>query len=285
MARDFDELWDFDDPAGTEQRFRALLDGAGDQPPGYRAELLTQIARCQGLQRQFEQAHAMLDEAEQMIESGSDSEVRYLLERGRVLNSSGQWDEARPLFLRAWELGHHNQADFYAVDAAHMLAIVGPPEEVDEWHSRAVAVAARSSDQRARGWLGSLYNNIGWAHHGAGRYEEALEAFEKALDARQEHDQHDLALVATWCIGRALRSLGRLDEALELQLNLERRFDELGRSDGFVSEEIGECMHALGRSAAARPHFDRAHEILSQDAWLAENEPDRLARLARLAGS
>ena len=31
--------------------------------------------------------------------------LRYLLERGRVLNSSGKPDEARPLFLQAWELG------------------------------------------------------------------------------------------------------------------------------------------------------------------------------------
>ncbi|MFN8565329.1 MAG: hypothetical protein U0703_27730 [Anaerolineae bacterium] len=43
----FDALWDYDHPAETEKTFRALLaqtDGAR------RFELLTQIARAQGLQ-------------------------------------------------------------------------------------------------------------------------------------------------------------------------------------------------------------------------------------------
>ncbi len=51
--------------------------------------------------------------------------------------------------------------------------------------------------------------------------------------------------------------------------------------DGYVSEELGECLLALGRSAEARAHFQRAYARLSQDIWLAANEPARLARLHR----
>ncbi len=51
--------------------------------------------------------------------------------------------------------------------------------------------------------------------------------------------------------------------------------------DGYVSEELGECLLALGRADEARPHFQRAYTLLSQDIWLAANEPDRLARLHR----
>src|SRR5205809_4269353 len=43
---DFDKLWDYQDPAGTEKKFRELLpaaEAAGDA--SYVAELLTQIAR------------------------------------------------------------------------------------------------------------------------------------------------------------------------------------------------------------------------------------------------
>lgn len=54
-----------------------------------------------------------------------------------------------------------------------------------------------------------------------------------------------------------------------------------------MREELGECLLALGRPAEARPHFSRphfsrAHELLSQDLWLREHEPERLTRLATL---
>jgi len=50
---DFDQLWDFGQPDKTEQQFRALLD-THHADANYRLQLLTQIARAQGLQAQFE---------------------------------------------------------------------------------------------------------------------------------------------------------------------------------------------------------------------------------------
>lgn len=59
---DFQGLWDYNDPAGTESKFRAVLAKAeASDDRGYQAELLTQIARAQGVQRQFDAAHATLD--------------------------------------------------------------------------------------------------------------------------------------------------------------------------------------------------------------------------------
>ena len=52
--------------------------------------------------------------------------------------------------------------------------------------------------------------------------------------------------------------------------------------DGFVFEEIGECLLLLNRAEEARRYFFKAYEILSQDTWLAEGEPERLARLKLL---
>lgn len=122
---EFDKLWDYNDPAATEKAFRDILPAAresGDR--GYLAQLLTQIARTQGLGRQFEAAHATLDEADRLItDDMSVPRIRALLERGRVHNSSKQVDKARPLFSQAWELSREKGEDFYAVDAAHMLGI------------------------------------------------------------------------------------------------------------------------------------------------------------------
>lgn len=54
--------------------------------------------------------------------------------------------------------------------------------------------------------------------------------------------------------------------------------------DGYVDEEIGECLLALGRSSEAAVFFGRAFAALRTDPGLAANEPDILARLEKLGG-
>jgi hypothetical protein len=54
--------------------------------------------------------------------------------------------------------------------------------------------------------------------------------------------------------------------------------------DGYVQEELGECLLSLGREAEAKAHFAAAYGNLSRDEWLKRDEPDRLERLRRLGG-
>ncbi len=280
---DFDALWNYNNPAETEKRFRELLPTAeqsGDA--SYHAQLLTQIARSQGLQHHFAEAHQTLNSVEPMLTDGlKESRVRYLLERGRVFNSSGNKVEARPLFLAAWELAGSIQADGYAVDAAHMIAIIEPPEAALEWNLKALDYAEKSVQPRARKWLGSLYNNIGWTYHDLKQYDRALEIFQKALTFREQQSDPASIRIARWCIARTLRSLNRIDEALVIQRALEKEWAEIGGKDGYVQEELGECLLIKGDSEAAQ-HFARAYQMLSQDTWLVENEPTRLERLKTL---
>jgi tetratricopeptide (TPR) repeat protein len=281
---DFDNLWNYDDPAATERQFRQLLPSAeskGDK--SYLAQLLTQIARAQGLQHRFDDAHQTLDLAAALLSDDlQTARVRYLLEQGRVFNSSGKPDQARPLFQQAWELAQTLHEDFYAVDAAHMMAIVEPSESQMEWNLKALALAESSPQSRAHKWLGSLYNNIGWTYHDAGQYDEALSVFEKALRYREEQGEPTTIRIAKWCIARTIRSLGRTQEALDQQRALLAEHQATGTKDGYVNEEIGECLLALGRADESRPYFAQAYAVLSQYAWLAENEAARLARLKSL---
>ena len=281
---DFDALWDYDQPAQTEAAFRALLPQAkASGNPSSSLELLTQIARTQGLQRDFVSAHQTLDQVQASLSADlSRARVRYLLERGRVFNSSGQPEEARPLFEAAWEQGQACHEDLYAIDAAHMVAIVAPPEEKLEWNLKGLALVERATDARAQKWGGSLYNNIGWDYHAQGQYQLALESFEKALSWRQVKGDPREILIAKWCIARALRSLGQVEEALRLQQALQEEWKPLGESDGYTEEELGECLLALERPEEARPYFAQAYEKLSQDVWLVAQEPARLERLKRL---
>lgn len=283
---DFNEWWSFRQPDETEKRFRELLPRAqatGDR--AYELQLRTQIARALGLQGRVEAAHQVLDEIEpQLTDEFPAVRMRYLLERGRTFNSSRQPDRARPLFLEAWEYGLVHMQEYYAVDAAHMMAFVEPPRAQLEWNLKATELAERSTDLRARKWLGTLYNNIGWAFHDLEQYDRALDAHRKCRSWYEEQAPGTRgARIAKWSVAKQLRHLGRVEEALAMQREVLATCEELGEQDGFVYEELGECLLAQGKPDEATPWFEKAHARLRDIAWVREQQPERWARLARLA--
>jgi|SRR5581483_2248301 len=178
------ELWDFDDLDASEERFRAQLDR--ETTDSGRAEVLTQLARLEGLRDRFEECDALLDDAERL----GGAEVRVLLERGRRERSSGRPGAGAVQFEQAFELARSSGEDVLAADAAHMLAIVGDSEA---WTARGVEIASGSDDPGVRYWLGPLYNNVGWSRLEAGDAAGALEAFELALASRERDDPRESA--------------------------------------------------------------------------------------------
>lgn len=275
-------LWDYSDPAGSERRLRARLEADQEQPAA-RAELLTQVARAQGLQGRFDEGHSTLDAvAARLAELPARAASRYFLERGRLYRSAGRAAEAQPQFAEAWAVAGRGGEAAEAIDAAHMLALVAEPAEQLAWNLRALELAEQTADPRGRAWIGSLRNNLGWAYHAGGAFDQALAQFEQALAWRERQGRPRETRIARWCVGHTLRSLGRLDEALALQQALRAECAAAGEPDGFVEEELGELLLATAGPAAARPHFAAAHALLAQDAGLASSEPERLARLRRL---
>ena len=285
QMHDFDKLWNYNNPGETEQKFREILDNTTEQEdPGYELELRTQIARSLSLQQKFEDAHKLLDQIESELKPEYPiAKIRYLLERGRTLNSSGKKEESLPLFLEAWEVGLDVKADFYAVDAAHMLGIAALQDQQLLWNEKAMDLAEKSLDKRAQGWLGSLYNNIGWTYHDMQEFDKAMAVFLKALEWREAHEQIIETQIAKWCVARTHRSLGNVNKALTMQYELEKEMLAAGQDeDGYVSEEIAECLTLQGKPEEAASYFLKAWTILSQDIWLKQNEVERLERLKTL---
>ncbi len=281
---DFDARWNYNQPAETAARFEQILRDTRDTaPPEYIAELLTQIARTHSLRRNFDQAHAVLDQVQAMLARPNmqTATIRHRLERGRTFNSAGDKPAATRDFQDAWKRAGEAGRDGLAVDAAHMLAIVSPPAEALAWNERAFALAEASDDPAARKWRGSLANNIGWTHFEQRDYDRALDSFERALVFREESGTAAEIQIARWCIAKTCRMQGRLDDALKILRELEASPLE-DAEPGYTWEELAECLLAQGSAEAARPYFARAHERLSQDPWLVENEPDRIARLRQL---
>jgi len=281
---DFDALWNYGDPAGTEAKFRELL--PVEATPGnaeWRAELMTQIARTLGLQQEFDEAHALLDSVEAALTPGMKAaRTRYLLERGRVINSAGDPEGSIAVFDSALAAAEDAGLDNYAVDAAHMLGIVTKGDDSIAWNLRAMEMAEASSDPKARRWRGSLSNNLGWTYFDLRRWDEALAMFEKHRIIRAEQGDSAQAAIARWSIAKTYRMMGRPDEALAIQRELAADQDRAGTSDGYIHEELGECLLALGREEEARPEFARAWELLHTDPWLARDEAERLERMKRL---
>jgi tetratricopeptide (TPR) repeat protein len=285
---DFDRLWDYDHPDVTETKFRLMLPEAEKSSDSdLYLQLLSQIARCQGLQMKFTEAKETLDAAMAKLPEGvSIARIRCNLERGRVYNSAGEKDRSKEYFIEAWNLATAAKQDFHAIDAAHMLGIVESPEIALEWNLKALDLAENGSDPRALRWRGSLYNNIGWTYFDSKNFEKALSYFERDIAWRADVRDQEGGRIARWSRAKTMRLLGRVEEALEEQRRILKERKAAGApEDGFVSEEIAECLTSLGKVKEAKEYFARAYELLKTDPWLSRDEPKRLERLKTLGTS
>jgi tetratricopeptide (TPR) repeat protein len=247
-------LWDFNKPDVSEERFRSAISTAsGDDA----IILQTQIARTYGLRGDFSKAKQILAEIEpQLKNAGDEARVHYYLELGRTYSSAAhppgsQTDRvkelARSAYLQAAELAQNSKLDNLAIDALHMMAFVDTaPEEQIEWNRKALALVELSSQPDAKKWEGSLHNNIGYALHLLGRYEAALLEFNSALVTHEKGGNHQNIRIAHWMIAWTLRALGRLQEAIDIQLRLEKECAESGEPDPFVFEELELLYQAVG---------------------------------------
>jgi tetratricopeptide (TPR) repeat protein len=276
------ELWDFDDLDASEERFRAAL--AEESSDEGRAEILTQLARIEGLRGAFDRGEALIVEAEGLAAKSALASVKIDLERGRLRRSGGDPASALPLFERACATAIQAGELFLAGDAAHMAALAAPDHDGHlAWTERGIELA-ESSDE-ARYWLGPLLNNLGWEHYEAGELEPALDAFQRALAAREEDPANPGAIaIARYAVGKVLRSLGRSQEAVPLVEEAVAWAEGTGSPDGWFHEELALEYEAIGRMDDARGQARLAVPLLEDaDPSFAE-DAERSSRVRGLAG-
>lgn len=259
MAIDLTPLWNFDDPIQSEQRFRsALVTTTGDDA----FILQTQIARSFGLRGDFSKAQEILKGLEPRLEGASaEARTRYWLELGRTYSSATHPPEsqtldtkerARKAYKQAFETAKNAQLDDLAVDALHMFAFVDTePADQLNWGLQALALVQASSQSSAKKWEASLRNNVGYALYELGRYEEALDQFKHAVVLRERGMDLQATRISYWMVGWTLRALNRIDEALEIQLRLERERQAAGAPSPYVFEELELLYRAKGDEARA----------------------------------
>ena len=265
MAIDTSALWDFNNPELSEQRF---LDALASASPDEALILKTQIARSHGLRGDFARALQILAELEpQMGDASVEARVRYGLELGRCYCSATHPPEsqtaeskerARTAYMQSHTLAKAEGLDDLAIDALHMMTFVDTaPAEQLEWNRKALAQMESSSQPTAKKWAGSLHNNAGYSMYLLGRYEDALREFQLALVACERDGKPQDIRIAHWMIAWTLHALGRLDEAVEIQLRLERECDDAGEPDPYVFEELELLYHALNNLEKAEFYAGR----------------------------
>ncbi len=288
----FDDIWGLvGDPIKVEAKLTKLLKAAEACPDrSIYPQILSQIALAQGMQKKFNEAHASLDRAKALLETSTLVEARILLDRGKVYQQSEHTSRARKYFEQSYTLSIKHGFELYAIDAAHMIAIIS--DDISDklyWNERAIELANRTDNLKARSWLGSLYNNIGQNYLEAGRFEDALAAFTQTLHYRQEEGFIINIRVAKWAIACALRELGRFDEALKTQLSLFSEYNALSKNNdlgmpietfdslrGFVCEELAKIYEAKLDQAQAAYYACLAYELLSRS-----NDPIFLKSIAK----
>ncbi|WP_177232117.1 tetratricopeptide repeat protein [Agromyces sp. CF514] len=248
-----DRMWDFADPDVSAERFRAASED-GLRPTVERAVLATQLARALGLQGRFGEAFAVLDgiagsfEPVQEAVDGPDAasvapagggpvpaevRARVAIERGRLHVADGRPADSVPDLTLAVREAAQAGSPFLVLDALHMLALHDAGHE-EEWAAEGLDLLEGRRDPRTLRWGIALHHNLGWVKHDGGRTAAALVEFERAVEIADRYGSAEQQQVTRWSVGRCLRTLGRTDEALELQ----RSLAALRPDDPYVQAEI-----------------------------------------------
>lgn len=263
----------------------AVIAAEREMVRGIQGEALAQVARSYLIRGKKEEGRPWLKRAQEVVSDQMPKAwSRYLGVRGRFEWKDGELEDATATFKEMYD--YCLRYDLYnrAVDAAHMVAITAPQEEQIVWAEKGIAAAEEGGIE---GWLGPLWNNLGWTYEELGRYQESLEALIKAREYHWKLGTEHNKLVADWSVGHAYRKLERFDEALNwirpVLAWAERRYAADPSPDaaewvGNSHRELGEIAIARGEPAEGLAHLRKAREKL-EEAGMAEWAAEDFQRL------
>jgi hypothetical protein len=115
----------------------------------------------------------------------TDNTTSRLVQEGIRAEFEGRIDDARALYLQAWETSTN---DYNACVAAHYIArYQSNPEDTLRWNQEALARADAVGDDRVQTFYPSLYVNLGHAYEMLGHQSEAQRYYKLAADLGLTH--------------------------------------------------------------------------------------------------
>lgn len=192
---------------------------------------------------------------------------RYLSVRGRFEWKRGDLEVATRTFEELFLFCKQAELWERAVDAANMAAITGASTDRFEWSRKGIEIAERGE---LTGWLGPLWNNLGWNYYDEGMYTEALHALVRARGYHYTKEAELPRLIADYSVAHVKLKVGSHGEAgAEMTEVLEwaTRLDSEGVSGalewmGLARWDLGEIALASGDGAAGAALLGAALEEL-----------------------
>lgn len=232
-------------------------------------EALSQIARCYLIQEQPQVGETWLQKAKQLAKpEEAKGWARYLGVFGRFQWKSKKLEEATLTFKTMYQFCLDHELHNEAIDAAHMVGITGNPAEQNEWALKGIQAAEKG---KLEGWLGPLWNNLGWSYEEQGKLNEALEALQKAREYHWKLGNEHSKLVADWSVGAIYRRQKEYEKALAWLRPVlawaQRRYAEKNEPEraewiGMTLQELAEIAIAQNQWENAQRDFKQAEEYL-----------------------
>ena len=124
-----------------------------------------------------------------------------------------------------------------------MAALAG---DMDAWTQRGLELTERSP--AAAPWIAMLLNNLGWWRLQRGEYADALAAYQGSLAAHTRNAERPYQREMARCgVAKALRGLGRSDEAVSVLEKTVAWAESIGRPDRVFHEELAAAYSDVGR--------------------------------------
>lgn len=261
---------------------RALTEAKTIRDNSGETEALAMIARTYLTMNESDSAFSWLQQAEKIA---NDLEPkgwsRFQAVKGRYLWQKNQLDEATRMFKDLYDYCVKNNLAERAIDAAHMVAITGSPQEQVEWGKKGIAQAEAGHIER---WLGPLWNNLGATYEDMNQYDSALAAYQKAREYHYKYGTPRNKVIADYAVGHILVKLGRYSEAGDWLKPVLAQCEESQDHEfiGLTCRDLGDIGYASGNYDEALELYVRAKALLEEvdmDEWDPKGFRDLLDRI------
>lgn len=250
-------------------------------------EALSMIARTHLIMNETDSASEWLQRAGKIADNHEPRGwSRYQSVRGRYLWQKDQLDDATNLFKDLYNYCVKNSLIERAIDAAHMVAITGSPQEQIEWGKKGIAQAATGHIDR---WLGPLWNNLGATYEDLKQYDSALIAYKKAREYHYKFGTPRNKVIADYAVGHILVKMGRFDEAGNWLKPVLGQCEKMQDHEfvGLTCRDLGDIGYASGNYNQALELYVRAKALLEEvnmDKWDPKGFRDLLDRIDETRG-
>lgn len=252
----------------AEVGYRSCLDAARElKNPAAETEALAQIARCRLLAHDLDGAVEWLAQAEEIATPDEPlGWARYLGVKGRLQWQQDSLPAASATFQQMFSYCIDRGMTDRAIDAVHMVAIVGSRDEQIEWGLKGIELAEETGTNR---WLGPLWNNLAITYSDIPDWDKCVGAFKKAREYHWQYGNEMNKLYADYHIGYALRMKRNHDEALTWLRPALAWAERLENNDvvGQASEDIGEITIAAGDTTAGLEYLRRALDCYQKEGY------------------